>query len=496
MRSFESARRRAVREARTFSVAWVLALLGVLHAHADDSAPTQAALIEHINELITKANLGPKVSLSVIELGSAQTLIAHNATVPLNPASNLKLLTAATAMIELGPEFRTRTAMFGKEAPRMEGGVCIKGQADPSLTRADFSSFAQRLLEDGVHEVDSVVIDGSYFDTSILPPAFEQQPNEVAPFRAAIAAVSVDANAYALRVRPGAKLGAPVIAAVDGSGYFDLENGLTTSAASAPNVTAAERDLGDRIALSLQGSLPLGSGPVLYMRRVTSPLAFAGYVFIDALRAAGIKTPERVTLGTCAPDAPMIVMRNSPALSETLSRMGKDSDNFVAEMVLKTLGAERQRKPGTSAGGVSVVMNALQRLHLPLEGVTVINGSGLFQGNRVTTALLSQLLLAMYRNPSLRDDFIAHLAVGGIDGTLARRFRNLPAPRIVRAKTGTLDDAIALSGYVLGPTPERAFSFSFLANGVTGKHGQARDLIDRVVDALVARLYSRPLSKP
>jgi D-alanyl-D-alanine carboxypeptidase/D-alanyl-D-alanine-endopeptidase (penicillin-binding protein 4) len=478
------------------SVACALALLCVLRAHAEDSAPAQAALIEHINELLTKANLGPRVSLSVIELGSAQTLIAHNATVPLNPASNLKLLTAATAMIELGPEFRTRTAMFGKEAPRMEGGVCIRGQADPSLTRADLSSFAQRLLEDGVREVDAVVIDGSYFDAQILPPAYEQQPNEFAPFRAAIAAVSVNANAYALRVKPGPKLGAPVIAAVDGSGYFDLENALTTSAASAPNVAATERDLGDRIELSLQGSVPLGSGQVLYMRRVTSPLAYAGYVFIDALHAAGIKTPERVTIGTCAADAPLIVMRNSPALAESLSRMGKDSDNFVAEMVLKTLGAERQRKPGTSAGGVSVVMNTLQRLHLPLAGVTMINGSGLFQGNRVTTALLSQLLLAMYRNPSLRDDFIAHLAVGGVDGTLARRFRNLPAPRIVRAKTGTLDDAIALSGYVLGPTPERAFGFSFLANGVTGKHGQARDLIDHVVDALVARLYSRPLSKP
>jgi D-alanyl-D-alanine carboxypeptidase/D-alanyl-D-alanine-endopeptidase (penicillin-binding protein 4) len=501
MRSFESARRRAVREARTFSVACAFALLCAfsLHAahaaHAQDSAPTQPALIEHINELVTKANLGPRVSLSVIDLGSAQTLVAHNATVPLNPASNLKLLTAATAMIELGPEFRTRTAMFGREAARVEGGVCIKGQADPSLTRADLTSFAQRLLEDGVHEVDAVVIDGSYFDAAVLPPAFDQQPNEVAPFRAAVAALSVNANAYSLRVKPGAKLGAPVIAAVDGSGYFELDNGLTTSAASAPNVTAAERDLGDRIALSLQGSLPLASGPVLYMRRVTSPLAYAGYVFIDALHAAGIKTPERVTLGSCAADAPLIVMRNSPALAESLTRMGKDSDNFVAEMVLKTLGAERRRKPGTSEAGVSVVMDTLQRLHVPLEGVTMINGSGLFQGNRVTTALISQLLLAMYRNPSLRDDFIAHLAVGGIDGTLARRFRNLPAPRIVRAKTGTLDDAIALSGYVLGPTPERAFGFSFLANGVTGKHGQARDLIDRVVDALVARLYTRPLPK-
>src|SRR5262249_5891599 len=113
-----------------------------------------------------------------------------------------------------------------------------------------------------------------------------------------------------------------------------------------------------------------------------------------------------------------------------------------------------------------------------------------------TTALISQLLLALYQNPSLRDDFVAQLAVGGVDGTLARRFRTLPATRIVRAKTGTLDDAIALSGYVLGPAPERAFAFSFIANGVAGKHSHTRDLIDHVVEAIAAHLYGRPLEAP
>jgi D-alanyl-D-alanine carboxypeptidase/D-alanyl-D-alanine-endopeptidase (penicillin-binding protein 4) len=67
-------------------------------------------------------------------------------------------------------------------------------------------------------------------------------------------------------------------------------------------------------------------------------------------------------------------------------------------------------------------------------------------------------------------------------------------PRVVRAKTGTLQDVIALSGYVLGPTPDRAYVFSYLANGVTGKHAQARGLIDQIVEALAAQLYGR--SKP
>jgi D-alanyl-D-alanine carboxypeptidase/D-alanyl-D-alanine-endopeptidase (penicillin-binding protein 4) len=400
-------------------------------------------------------------------------------------------------MLELGPEFRMRTGLYGRiHDGAVEGGVCVKGQADPTLTRANFVTFAQRLQDEGVHAVDQVIIDGSYFDDAILPPAFEQQPNEIAPFRAAIAAVSVNANAYTLRVRPGPTEGAAALVRVDAAGYFELDNGLITNRETTPNVVAAEHSLGERSALTLRGALPLGATSLAYERRVTSPLHYAGYVFIDALEALRIQTPQRVVTRPCPADAPLIAAYLSPALAEILTRMGKNSDNFVAEMVLKTLGAERRRKPGSSADGVSVVQETLRRLALPAEGMAMVNGSGLFEGNRVSTALIVQLLLTMYRNPSLRDDFVAHLAVGGVDGTLARRFHHLPAPRIVRAKTGTLDDVIALSGYVLGPSPERAIAFSFLANGVGGKQSLARDLIDRVVAHLAAHLYGRPPPAP
>jgi D-alanyl-D-alanine carboxypeptidase/D-alanyl-D-alanine-endopeptidase (penicillin-binding protein 4) len=77
-----------------------------------------------------------------------------------------------------------------------------------------------------------------------------------------------------------------------------------------------------------------------------------------------------------------------------------------------------------------------------------------------------------------------------VDGTLARRFAQLPFPRAVRAKTGTLDGVIALSGYVLGPAPGRDLAFSFIANGVKGKHQTARELVDAIVTQLSRYLYS------
>ena len=92
---------------------------------------------------------------------------------------------------------------------------------------------------------------------------------------------------------------------------------------------------------------------------------------------------------------------------------------------------------------------------------------------------------AAWRRPSLREEFITQLAVGGDDGTLHNRLRIPGAERVVRAKTGTLDDVIALSGYVLAVDPGRPLVFSILANGVRGHGPETRQIADRVVAALV-----------
>jgi len=467
----------------------LLALCAPPRAAADQPS-AGVSLAERVRALMSEAELSQRIGLSIVDLASGQTVVALNDKLPLNPASNLKLLTAAAALLQLGADFRMHTGLYGRVRDgRIEGDLCLKGQADPSLSRADLAVFAQRLLDEGVREVERVVIDASYFDSAILPPAFEQQPRESAPFRSAIGALSVNANAYTLRVRPGASVGSSALLSIDGAAYFQIDNRVLTAREPTPSVQLSERDLGDRVALTVSGKIPQNSASLAWTRRVSSPLYFAGHVLTETLRAAGIRAPAQINTGSCAQDAPLLVLRDSPPLAQLLARLGKDSDNFVAEMVVKTLGAERKQKPATTADGVAVVKETLQGMGLPLDGVSLVNGSGLFQGNLVTSQLVSQLLLAMYRNPALRSEFVAHLAVGAVDGTLTKRFHELPAPRIVRAKTGTLADVIALSGYVLGPKPERAYAFSYLANGITGKQAQARELIDKVVLLLAADLF-------
>src|SRR5207245_1373220 len=108
------------------------------------------------------------------------------------------------------------------------------------------------------------------------------------------------------------------------------------------------------------------------------------------------------------------------------------------------------------------------------KGVVIKNGSGLFDANRVTAHSAAMLLRYVWRDTAIQPEFLAQLAVGGVDGTLHKRFRMDTTRRRVRAKTGTLDDVIALSGYVLGPPGKGPIAFSIFFNKVAG-HVRERD---------------------
>jgi D-alanyl-D-alanine carboxypeptidase/D-alanyl-D-alanine-endopeptidase (penicillin-binding protein 4) len=482
------------RSLRAAALLSVLALTLPARGEDDRKAPITreavsfAVLAAKLQSRIDSAALGDGVGVSVIDLQTGAHVIDHQAGALLNPASNQKLITAAVALHELGPAFRMRTGLYGViQGDRVRGALVLRGFADPTLRAADLIELAQELVARGVRIVDEVVVDGSYFDDKVLPPAFEQQPDEVAPFRAAVAAVSVDENAYTLRVTPGAAVDSPARVSLEGEGYFAVTNQIMTRV-GAPSVVAVQATKGDRLSLSLSGSVPPGVGMLSYRRRVEAPLEYAGHVLIDALKALRVQVPRRVRIATMPKGLPLLATRISPPLAEILTALGKDSDNFVAEMLWKTIAAEKVRQPGRSEDAAAFVLDALKRRGVPTEGMTLINGSGLFNGNRVSAGQLSALLASMYGDSSVRAEYIAQLAIGGLDGTLANRLQGTE-PRVVRAKTGTLNDVIALSGYVLGPRPEDAFAFSVLANGVGGKQQIARALADQIAVDLAQHLW-------
>lgn len=473
------------------ALAAILSLLALVPGAPPRAQGQSAGVASALSALVASAGLGEQVSITVADAVSGQRVFAHQPDLQLNPASNQKLVTAAAALSQLGAEARFRTGLYGRtEGTAVVGGLVLRGMGDPSLRQADLIELARDLERRGIRTVDEIVIDASYYDAQLLPPAFEQQPNEVAPFRAATGALSVEANAYVLRVRPGDAVGAPARIDLDGAGYFRVESQITTSEGGAPNVIADQRVEGAQMRLALRGSVPLGSAQLSYRRRIENPLLWSGHLLRDALADVGIRVSGGVRLSNGQTEAPLLAMHASRPLSELVTALGKQSDNFVAEMLFRNLGAER-RRPGRVEDSVTAMRAFLTEAQVEGEPV-IVNGSGLFNGNRISSAQLAQILVFSYRSPRYSSEYVAHLAIGGVDGTLERRLRDLPAPRIVRAKTGTLDDAIALSGYVLGPTPARTYAFSVLVNGARGRQGAARTLADGVARALAQDLWSDP----
>ncbi len=454
-------------------------------------ARDDATLETRIEALVAKAELGGTLGIHVIKLSDGKTLYAKNSTTPLNPASNLKLLTAAAALRRLGPEFRMWTGFYGHLRAGQVAELVVRGYGDPSLRRVDLIAVADDMKAKGVTRVQRIVIDGSYFDAQVLPPAFDQQPDEASSFRAAISAIAVDRNAYVLSVRPGAKVGAPASVSVWADGYIKVDSRVSTVALGRIKVQAEQVATPDRrLKLTVRGTLPKSRGVFETRRRVDDPLAYAGHAIAKALSEAGIGGPKTVAFGTGKEGLPLLAAQRSRPLSQVLYSVGKWSDNFAAEMLVKVMGTEAGR-PGSSQNGVEVIVEALQELGVSVEGLTLVNGSGLFVGNEVAPFHITQTLRAMHGDSTLSSEYIAHLSIAGIDGTLSKRLTDLPRSRMVRAKTGTLADVIALSGYVFGESSGDHIAFSLLLNGIKGHQREARDLADNIVRTLANELASK-----
>jgi serine-type D-Ala-D-Ala carboxypeptidase/endopeptidase (penicillin-binding protein 4) len=211
------------------------------------------------------------------------------------------------------------------------------------------------------------------------------------------------------------------------------------------------------------------------------PALAAGLAFRRALRSAGIVVGGVVRVGVGRDYVEPLASIVSPPLFSILRFMDRESDNFTAEMLLKQLGAAEASR-GTSAAGAAVVSQALAAAGVPLEGVRIVDGSGLSELDRLTPAALAALLQSAWKDPTIHAALLAALPVAGVNGTLADRMRHGPAHGTVLAKTGTTNEASALSGFV-----RNRYAFSILQNGHPVSAWWARVAQDRFAQVLAAQ---------
>ena len=210
-----------------------------------------------------------------------------------------------------------------------------------------------------------------------------------------------------------------------------------------------------------------------------SPPLLAARALREALVRQGITVAGRPGLGVAPGTAISLASDTSDPLARIVLRMNHESDNFYAEMLLKQLLAATG-KVGTSAGGGKLVVATMREAGIPVEGVRLLDGSGLSSLDRLTAEALVGVIRTGAADPTIRAAFVGSLAVAGLSGTMSER---LPALRgQVKGKTGTTNLACTLSGLIRG-----TLAFAVLENGSPVSTWASRAAQDRFVTILASK---------
>jgi D-alanyl-D-alanine carboxypeptidase/D-alanyl-D-alanine-endopeptidase (penicillin-binding protein 4) len=412
-----------------------LALIAVILPASAAAGPADA-----IDSALRSAGLGGSdTGVYVWDLDAAQPVYELNAATPLAPASNLKLVTSAAAVFGWGYDHRFSTRLYVSDLAvgaggTIDGDVYLRGLGDPTLsTRA--------------YQKDVLGMTTASFETF----ARELKRDGVRRIKGRILG---DASWFdKLRTVPWWRDG------------LQLECGPLSA---------------------LSGNQGLENG-----NRVAAPATHAARLLTQALRKAGVKVKGKPGTGKVPPTAYLADQQYSVALRAVLKRINKESDNFFAEMVLKGLGKDFHGE-GSTAAGTRASRDTLHALGVQTGTYVIQDGSGLSYGNRMTAGGLVEVLGAMRQRNDF-DDYYDSLAIAGKDGSLDERMRGTAAAGNARAKTGTLNIANCLSGYVTSAN-DHLVAFAILMNGQPVDWARATGAQDKIVVALAeASLPGEPV---
>ncbi len=439
-----------------------------------------------------------------IEVADAdnKVLLAVNPDKPFRPASVLKVLTTATALDKLGPDFRFRTEVQtnGTLQPdgTLQGDVILVGRGDPNLVdpsgelqeKSAFLELAEKVQALGIRRITGDVIgDDSYFDVNPSGEGWTARDLK-SIYGAPISALSINNNVFWIHASPTRVNRLVNVWVEPRTSYFRIRNlGITGSARARRTMFA--RVIPGTKTLVVSGVVPMGQG---YSQHIIldRPAEVATTVFKEELQRLGISVEGEVQVirsGEISPEERRkwanLGLHESPPLIRGVEIINKNSQNLHAEMLLRTLGAEF-RGTGTDEAGLEVVKDFIVAAGIDTNGISLKDGCGLSRDNLVTPRFQTSLLLALSNRPYF-EMFLNTLAVSGTDGTLKRRLAAQPVRGSIHAKTGTLNGVSTLSGYMTTRSG-RVLAFSIFANNAAASMTRIKRTIDEIC-ALFVNLY-------
>jgi D-alanyl-D-alanine carboxypeptidase/D-alanyl-D-alanine-endopeptidase (penicillin-binding protein 4) len=296
-------------------------------------------------------------------------------------------------------------------------------------------------------------------------------------------------------IAPGAVAGDQAILEIAPGSGLTIVNRVRTGEPSSDEASSAI-DVRRRIdgpVIEVSGSIPVGAPPVSRTVAVLNPTLFFVQNVKDALVARGISvTGDAADIDDVAdphangagPERRPLLTTTSPPLLEIATVLMKVSQNQYAETFLKALGAA-DGSLGTTAAGRRAAGEIFASWGIPAEGFVISDGSGLSRYNYIAPAIITAILTKLHDDPRHRDAFIATLPIAGKDGTIASRMRRSLAEGNAVAKTGSIANARALSGYVKTRDGE-TLAFSIIANDFVAPSATVTWIADLAVEILAA----------
>ena len=465
-------------------VCFLIAAISVL---SPNFASAQTKMQSELMDLLKSSTLsGAELGLVVRNLRSGEELFALNKDHLLIPASNVKIVTTGAALYYLLPDYQFNTEIYGDadEEGVISGNLYIKGYGDPWLLPEKVWYIVTQLKRLGIKEVKgSIVADGSYFAPPHIPQGSEQDSSSAA-YMSPAGGLSVGFNAVGVHIKPAKSVGVPATISFEPvNNLFTTEGHIMTVSEQVSKIlvdTVSERG---KNKVWLAGHMNITDKPKVKWRKVQEATLYAGEVFKALLEEQDIVVVGSVKQGFAPENGNLLFKHRSLPLSEIVLKVNQYSNNFMSAQLARTLGAEVLGVPGTWSKGKEVLEAFMAKAGVEPGTYVLGNASGLHDVNSLSAGQITDVLDFMYQQRHLRAEFLASMAVAGSSGTLKERMRQDDAQYYLRAKTGTLSAASALSGYVVNRDGDDLV-FAFLVNHYKTPLSEVWDLQDKLGNIL------------
>jgi D-alanyl-D-alanine carboxypeptidase/D-alanyl-D-alanine-endopeptidase (penicillin-binding protein 4) len=465
-----------------------LGIRGILIGAALAVSPCIAADLPERPRAVLNQQLVPENDVTVVvrDIATGANLVELNATVPRQPASTMKLLPTWAALDLLGPAYTWKTRAWA-DAPVvkgvLKGNLYLQGGGDPLLTIERWWRFVSDLRQTGLRVIEGdIVIDQTRF------AAEDERPEDFdgrfwRTYNVLPDAMLVNWQSSDFTIRPaddgeGIEIGIrPFPEGLVVDNRVTLASGRCVGRNRRIGYTIAPTDPG-RVVVT--GRMAQSCAPQTQRLAVMEPAQYAWGTFVTLWHQQGGEFRGGMLRAPTPPAARLLLIHESQPLADIVRVTNKYSSNMMARSLVLAIAAEQVGTPATTDAGENAILAWLAQRELIFPELVIGNGSGLSREARVSGDSMVRMLASAWRS-RYAPEFLASLALGGLDGTLQKRFPNISDPSRIRMKTGSLKDVSAIAGYVQGDSG-KSYAVVIFLNHAGVQNGPGETIQAAVID--------------